>query len=258
LLQQAAAYRALADGGRYRPLRLRPDQPAVEPRAVADPVAAWIVADMMADADARAVTFGLDSALRLPFWAAAKTGTSKAMRDNWCIGFSDRFTVAVWIGNAEGDSMTRVSGTSGAAPVWHDVMLALHRDRPGRPPPRPAGIETRAIAFADGIEQPRSEYFLRGTAQSMVGSAPPGARRPRIVNPVSGTVYALDPDIPLPRQRIRLKAVGAVSGERLALDNRDLGPADSNPMVLPGPGQHRLALLDANGKVLDRSLFTVR
>jgi penicillin-binding protein 1C len=258
LLQQAAAYRALADGGRYRPLRLRPSDPVVEPKAVADPVAAWIVADMLADADARAVTFGLDSALRLPFWAAAKTGTSKAMRDNWCIGFSDRYTVAVWIGNSEGDSMSRVSGTSGAAPVWRDLMLALHRDRPGRAPPRPPGLEDRPVVFADGTEPARAEYFLHGTAQSSVEGAPPAARRPRIANPVSGTVYALDPDIPMPRQRIRLTAVGAAGGERLLLDGRDVGAAASGPMVLPGPGAHRLALVDDAGKVLDRSLFSVR
>jgi penicillin-binding protein 1C len=258
LLQQAAAYRALADGGRYRPLRLRPSDPTGEAKTVADPVAAWIVADIMADADARAVTFGIDSALRLPFWAAAKTGTSKAMRDNWCIGFSDRYTVAVWIGNSEGDSMSRVSGTSGAAPVWRDVMLALHRDRPGRAPPPPPGLESRRIVFADGTEPARPEYFLRGTAQSSVESAPPAARRPRIANPVSGAVYALDPDIPLPRQRIRVTAAGASGGERLLLDDKDLGEAVSGPMVLPAPGRHRLALVDASGKVLDRSLFTVR
>jgi penicillin-binding protein 1C len=258
LLQQAAAYRALADGGRYRPLRLRARDPVGEAKPVADPAAVWIVGDVIADADARAVTFGLDSALRLPFWAAAKTGTSKAMRDNWCIGFSDRFTVAVWIGNSEGDSMSRVSGTSGAAPVWRDVMLALHRDRPGRAPPRPPGLELRPIVFADGTEPPRPEYFLRGTAQSRVEGAPPAARRPRIANPVSGTVYALDPDIPLPRQRIRLTAVGAAGGERLVLDGKDLGDAATGPMVLPGPGSHRLALVDASGKVLDRSLFSIR
>jgi penicillin-binding protein 1C len=258
LLQQAAAYRALADGGRYRPLKLRPGDAAGEAKAVADPVASWIVADIIADPDARAVTFGLDSALRLPFWAAAKTGTSKGMRDNWCIGFSDRFTVAVWIGNSEGDSMSRVSGTSGAAPVWREVMLALHRDRPGRAPPRPAGVERRPILFADSTEPPRPEYFLAGTAQSNVESAPPAARRPRIANPVSGTVYALDPDIPLPRQRIRLTAVGAAGGERLLLDDRDVGDAASGPMVLAGPGSHRLALVDSGGTVLDRSLFTVR
>ncbi|HEY0414222.1 MAG TPA: penicillin-binding protein 1C [Allosphingosinicella sp.] len=258
LMEQAAAYRALAEGGRYRPLRLRGDDPPGAARPVADPAASWIVADMMADADARAVTFGLDSALRLPFWAAAKTGTSKGMRDNWCVGFSDRFTVAVWIGNAEGDSMTRVSGTSGAAPVWREVMLALHRAVPGAPPPRPAGVEPRAIAFADGTEPSRLEYFVRGTGQSTIAAATAAARRPRIASPVAGTIYALDPDIPLKSQRIRLTAVGAASGERLRLDGRDVGAAEASPLVLPGPGSHRLALVDTQGKILDRSLFTVR
>jgi penicillin-binding protein 1C len=258
LMQQAAAYRALADNGRYLPLRLRASDPRGVRREVTTPAAAWIVGDMLADPGARAGTFGIDSALRLPFWAGAKTGTSKAMRDNWCIGFSDRFTVAVWIGNAEGDSMTRVSGTSGAAPVWRDIMLALHAGRPGRQPTRPADVEARAITYPDGIETPRSEYFVRGTGQNEIAYAPPTARRPRIASPVSGTVYALDPDIPLPQQRIRITTVGTVSGERLRLDNRDLGLAEASPTLLPGPGRHRLMLVDNEGKIVDRSLFTVR
>ena len=258
LLQQAAAYRALADHGRYQPLRIRMDDPRAPTRQVIASAAAWIVGDMMSDADARAVTFGVDSALRLPFWTAAKTGTSKAMRDNWCIGFSDRFTVAVWIGNSEGDSMTRVSGTTGAAPVWREVMLALHRIHPGQQPPRPQGVDMQPVSFADAIEPPRTEYFLHGTAQPMVGTVPATGRRARIANPLSGTVYALDPDIPIKQQQIRLTTVGAVSGERLRLDGRDLGPADPAPMVLPAPGKHKLELVDAGGKLLDRSLFTMR
>ncbi|MBV9841944.1 MAG: penicillin-binding protein 1C [Sphingomonadaceae bacterium] len=258
LLEQVAAFRALADAGRYRPLRLRSDDPAGQTRRVMSAQAAWVVADMMSDADARAVTFGVDSALRLPFWAAAKTGTSKAMRDNWCIGFSDRFTVGVWIGNAEGDSMTRVSGTSGAAPVWREMMLALHREVPSMQPRRPAGVSMRAVQFADGIEHSRREYFIGATGQSVLSAAPATARRPRIVSPVSGSVFALDPDIPVDRQRIRLTTTGAASGEHLRLDTLDLGLADASPVVLPGPGPHRLALIDAQARVIDRALFTVR
>jgi penicillin-binding protein 1C len=137
-------------------------------------------------------------------------------------------------------------------------MLALHRDHPGTQPPRPAGIDQRAVRFSDGVEPPRSEYFLGHTGQSELIEAPAAARRPRIVNPVSGAVYALDPDIPVDRQRIRLAATGAVSGEHLRLDTQDLGPADASPMVLPGPGGHHLLLVDTSGKVIDRAFFTVR
>ncbi len=66
-------------------------------------------------------TFGLDSLLTTRFWTAVKTGTSKDMRDNWCIGWSQRYTVGVWVGNASGASMHDVSGVSGAAPVWHEA-----------------------------------------------------------------------------------------------------------------------------------------
>lgn len=258
LVEQVAAYRSLARGGRWAPLRARKDASAEPDRATTTPQAAWLVADMLADPNARASTFGMDSALRLPFWAAVKTGTSKAMRDNWCIGFTDRYTVGVWVGNLEGDPMRAVSGTSGAAPVWRDVMMALHAGRPGRAPLRPPGIEDRAISFAGAIEQPRREYFLAGTGMSRVAVAPAAARRPHIVSPVAGSVYALDPDIPVERQRIAISVSGEVTGHRLQLNGRDLGAAGARPMVLAGPGRHRLRLVDPGGRVVDQLLFTVR
>lgn len=258
LLEQAAAYRSLALGGVWSPLRIRASDPHVAPRRVLSEQASWLVGSILSDPQARAGTFGLDSALKLPFWAAVKTGTSKAMRDNWCVGWSDRYTVAVWIGNLEGDSMKAVSGTSGAAPVWRDVMLALHAHRPGRAPGMPGGIEARDVRFTDGIESPRREFFLKGTGQAVQVAAPANARRPRITNPVSGSVYALDPDIPLDRQRLGFAVTGEVRGHRLVLDRRDLGDAATAPLVLAGPGVHKLALVDPSGHVVDQSRFTVR
>ncbi len=258
LLEQAAAYRSFALGGRWSPLRLREEDPRIAPRRVLSEQASWLVGSILSDPQARSQTFGLDSALKLPFWAAVKTGTSKAMRDNWCVGWSDRYTVAVWIGNLEGDSMKAVSGTSGAAPVWRDVMLALHARAPGRAPPMPEGLEARQIRFAGGLESPRQEFFLSGTSQSVQTAAPATARRPRITNPVSGSVYALDPDIPIGRQRLGLSVTGEVTGHRLVLDQRDLGDARIPPLILAGPGVHRLALIDPSGHVVDQSRFTVR
>ena len=258
LSEQANAYRTLANGGRWAASRMIESDTADPSRPVISPAAAWITADILSDPGARAGTFGVDSALRLPFWSAVKTGTSKAMRDNWCVGFSRRYTVAVWIGNLEGDSMRAVSGTSGAAPVWREVMLALHRQAVPTRPARPTGVEVRPVRFAGGIEPPRTEYFLRGTDQSVYGLAPPEARRTRITSPVSGSVYALDPDIPMDRQRIRITVAGAVGGYRLILDRKDIGPAGAQPLILPGPGAHRLALQDRTGKAVDQILFTVR
>lgn len=258
LVEQANAFRALANQGRWSPVHYRPGERADAPRQVISPGAAFIVGDILADATARADAFGADSALRLPFWAAAKTGTSKGMRDNWCIGWSDRYTVAVWVGNLEGDAMRAVSGTSGAAPVWRDVMLALHAGSPGKPPAMPAGVEARQISLPGTREPPRREYFLRGTAQGEVAAAPAAARRPRITSPVSGAVYALDPDIPIDRQRLAVTVSGSAAGHRLILDKTPLGDAGAAPQILPRPGSHIVTLVDPGGRMIDRVRFTVR
>ena len=259
LVEQANAFRTLANMGKWSPVTFDATRHLREhPRTIVSPAAAFIVGDILADASARADAFGADSALRLPFWAAAKTGTSKGMRDNWCIGWSDRFTVAVWVGNLEGDSMRAVSGTSGAAPVWRDVMLALHAGNPGKPPAMPDGVEARQITLPGTREPPRREYFLTGTAQTEMAAAPQAARRPRITSPVSGSVYALDPDIPLDRQRLAVTVSGAVAGYRLMLDRKILGDADTGQQILPRPGSHMLALVDPGGRTIDRVRFTVR
>ncbi len=256
LVEQAAAYRMLARGGLWSPLRFRPDEADKPDRRVMPEAAAAIVADMLADPGARALSFGLDNQLGLPFWAAVKTGTSKAMRDNWCVGFSQRYTVAVWIGNFEGDSMTGVSGVTGAAPVWRDIMLGLHAGQPPATPARPQGIEERVIRFAPAVEPERHELFLAGTGQNLFAATAPAAGRPRIVTPVAGTIYALDPDIPPGRQQVRFAAAGVDNSARLVLDGRPLAVLDQ--LWNPVPGAHRLVLADANGKALDSVLFHVR
>jgi penicillin-binding protein 1C len=258
LLEQAAAFRALALGGRWSPLLVTRSSPMSDPRQVISQQASWLVSDILSDPNARATTFGMDSALKLPFWAAVKTGTSKAMRDNWCVGFSDRYTVAVWVGNLEGDSMKAVSGTSGAAPVWRDIMLSLHEGHPGQIPRRPEGIEQRYVTFEGNLEQPRREYFLRGTAQSVQQKAPMEAQRPKISNPVNGSIFAIDPDIPIARQRIAVTVSGAVTGYRLLLDKHDIGLAVSRPQILTARGVHKIDLVDMSGKTTDRVQFTLR
>ena len=154
--------------------------------------------------------------------------------------------------------MRAVSGTSGAAPVWRDVMIALHHNQPGRQPARPGNVAAMAVNFATGREPPRSEWFLAGTAQSEMAEAPAFARRPRITNPVSGAVYARDPDIPAGSQSVGVTINGNADGLQLALDGKPLAPSQGAPQVPLAPGSHLLALLDPGGKVIDQVRFTVR
>ena len=274
LLELANAYRALANGGRVSPVAYAPGARAAFTQAL-DAGAAFIVGDILADANARVPTFGSDSVLNTRFWSAVKTGTSKDMRDNWAMGWSQRYTVGVWVGNAGGSPMHDVSGSSGAAPIWADVMAWLHRAAPSRAPRPPAGVLRQPVRFdggADRLESPREEWFVRGTQQAVFAidieapdayiASASGKKHmnfgtpARIIAPAPGSIIALDPDIPPAHQRLQLQAQGGTA-LRWRIDGRPVGQGAALAW-LPWPGRHRVELLDAQGQMQDSVQIEVR
>jgi penicillin-binding protein 1C len=185
-----------------------------------------------------------------------KTGTSKDMRDNWCIGYSSRFTVGVWVGNFSGEPMWDVSGVSGAAPVWHEIMQYLHRRDMGRAPRPPSGVTSLTVSYAEDTEPARGEWFVRGTEMPVVKSAARAAGE-RIGYPGNGTIIALDPDIPEDRQRVFFET-RARTGVGWVLDGEPLAPKAIAGGWDPTPGSHRLTLTDQAGRELDAVSFLVR
>ena len=283
LLTLTNAYRTLANGGVWSQtalLRKLASQAGTKPVAALAPTptpsrralsaaSSYVIADILSDRTARAVAFGLDNPLDTPFWSAVKTGTSKDMRDNWAIGFSSRYTVGVWVGNASGSPMHDVSGISGAAPVWRDVMLHLHqRGRvPSVAPAAPVGVVAQEVRYEPAIEPPRREVFIAGSERMVIqtvastagsaGSAGVSSVQARIASPTPGSIIALDPDIPLKNQRMHFSATAYGKG-RWELDGKLLAPAAGALSWFPMPGPHTLKLLGERGEVLDQAGFEVR
>ena len=257
LWELANAYRTLANGGRGSPLSLQPGGKTVA-QAVVDGGAAYIVADILSDPLARSVTFGLENPLSSRHWAAVKTGTSKDMRDNWCIGFTDRYTVAVWVGNFDGSAMRDVSGVTGAAPVWLELVNYLHRRSASLEPELPQGLLRTSVEYDADVEPARSELFLAGTQTSHVAAKSAAANRANISYPGNGTIIALDPDIPDAVQRVRFLASDGAAGYRWRLDGEDAGSAGRAVFWSPRPGHHELGLVDRDGVEIDRVRFEVR
>jgi penicillin-binding protein 1C len=257
--QQAQAYRALARGGQWSPLTLIPTGAPVNSKSLLAPDATFVVGDILADPAARSVTFGLDSHLDTSFWTAVKTGTSEDMRDNWCIGFSRHFTVAVWVGNYDGDSMRDVSGVSGAAPIWHDIMTALQSGLVSVEPAPPPGVTGELTGFSPPVEPLRKEWYVSGTTPGSEGvTVVPSTVRPSIQSPANGMIIAIDPDIPAGHQRVLIAVRGARPGMILMLNDLPLGAAARERLWQPRPGAYYLTLEDASGQQLDRVLFRVR
>ncbi len=180
LWEAARAYSGLSRGGVVHPLVpvLRawdaegnplPIRRKLKPRRFAEARAVALVTHILSDNAARARAFGLDNALRLPFPAAAKTGTSKGYSDNWTVGFTKERTVAVWAGNFDGTPMIQVSGITGAGPIFKRVMTKAMKDVVPRSLVDRRGLDAFAICPLSGhLAGPHcpaamEELFVPGT-----------------------------------------------------------------------------------------------
>lgn len=251
------AYRTLANDGEKSDVRMTFNQNirSSHQRIFSEQVA-FLLSDILSDRESRSKTFSLESPLATRFWSAVKTGTSKDMRDNWCVGFTDRYTVGVWTGNFSGAPMRNVSGITGAAPVWLDIMRWLHRNQPSQPKKPPKGVVRQEIPLPPG-EQRRQEWFLQGT-EPMPLNSPLRLPFHRIVYPVPDAIIALDPDIPPALQRLFFTAYPPAPSLRWVLDGAELGFADAALAWNPVPGQHSLALIDQHNTLIDTVRFEVR
>lgn len=139
---------------------------------VIDANVAYVVADMMSDDVARAPAFGANTNLTLPDRrVSAKTGTTNGFKDNWTMGFTPQYTVGVWVGNTDNESMENVTGLDGAAPIWNAVMRKVHEGVNPSWFERPPGITDRTVCQPSGLlptaacpgNQQRNEIFVAGT-----------------------------------------------------------------------------------------------
>ena len=258
LYELVSAYRTLARSGVKGSMRLTFDERGPPDVRVMDERASYIVSQILSDRESRSATFGLENTLSTRFWTAVKTGTSKDMRDNWCIGFSDRYTVGVWVGNFSGEPMRDVSGIAGAAPVWLEIMNHLHGSVPSGPPSAPTGVIAKEVSFENGFEPTRKEYFLAGTEPAMTVSAEKTYQRPRIVYPQDETLITVDPDIPDDFQRVPFRSEPEGSAFRWVLNDRETGTATPFFLWEPQRGRHVLSIVDHEGAVVDSVTFTVR
>ncbi len=166
LLELTSAYGVFANGGKRVPpvaiLRIVDFQGNVvydyqPPQAeqVVHAEHAFLISSILSDNEARAMMFGRNSLLNLPFQVAAKTGTTNDFRDNWTMGYTPDLVTGVWVGNADYTPMVNTTGLTGAAPIWSAFMqYAVPIVSGGAPTPfsMPPGIMERTICAISGTE----------------------------------------------------------------------------------------------------------
>jgi penicillin-binding protein 1C len=288
LWELARAYVTLARNGDPIPLTaVMPSgsAPAVQPDAIGSASSWELVTDILSDAHARARSFGVVSALRLPFPTAVKTGTSSDFRDTWTVGYTPDYTVAVWVGNFDGGPMRHVSGVAGAAPLWNRIMLHLYESREPVPFPPPDGLVLMPICATTGLRPGPdcstvvSEYLFPEDIAHYESDRPPPdlphdydqwlASQPaaetgstlRIVRPLDGSYFIItrggDELTPGPLQRLGFEAAGTRQQVRWSLNGRPIGasvPGDRLFWTL-APGSYDLVA--TSGAMRDGVRFTV-
>jgi len=132
----------------YKPL----PSPIFGQKVLPDGVA-FIISDILADNGARLAEFGDNSELKIKDKpVSVKTRYYNDFRDNWTIGYTPSFLVAAWVGNDDNSQMSGlVSGITGAAPIWNDIMSNILKGRAPQPMSRPPGIIQKAVCSDTGL-----------------------------------------------------------------------------------------------------------
>jgi 1A family penicillin-binding protein len=182
LLELTAAYAAFANyGKRVTPMAIRSvdigywllgrspnSQYPISNMQSLSPQVAYLITDILSDDFARMPAFGENSMLKLSRPAAAKTGTTTDFRDNWTVGYTPDLAVGVWVGNANNEAMYKISGITGAGPIWRDFMEEALKGKATRTFERPDGLVKVEICESSGLlptdlcPRRRMEWFIVG------------------------------------------------------------------------------------------------
>jgi penicillin-binding protein 1C len=242
LADMTMLYAGIAEGGTVKPLRLLASAPAGQSHRLFGPVAAYYLRQILAGAalpDGWAMGQGLARSRTIAF----KTGTSYGFRDAWSVGFSNDYTIGVWVGRADGAPSAGRIGRAAAAPILLQTFELLPADRRPEPSP-PAG--TLMVSSTDQLPE-GLRVFTRDSepAQRLqTTNIPP----PSIAFPPNGAV------VPLPASTagtIVLKAEGGREPLTWLINGALLGSYgrfDSVVFEPQGEGVARVTVVDAQGR----------
>jgi len=269
LLELSTAYATLANNGYYTEHTSLLDIHDADgellytadknpPLQILDPRLAWLISDILSDDSARSIGFGAESTLKLDRTAAVKTGTTTNFHDNWTIGYTPDLLVGVWVGNSGYEAMHNVTGLTGAAPIWHEVMRGLLQGRPDHPFAQPNGLTQVEVCDISGLlpsplcPHTHTEWFIAGTEPVQTDTTYQQIWIDTLTNSLADDLTPIERRKPVTVLNIPTEAKAWAHEQGLpllsdySLDSGSLQPSNENPLILLSPHPNTTYRIDPN------------
>ncbi len=239
----AQLYVALADEGVYRPLVMKLGEKQPFEQRLISRRAAWYLKDILRGSP-MPDGWGRGSQVHRPRKIAFKTGTSYGYRDQWAVGYSDRYTVAVWVGRADGSARQQEVGRNTAAPIVFKIFDLLPAEENTRDIPPP-----EAVLVSDNTLLPEAMQRFYAGPQKPAGNVSMRTSAPQIAYPPNGATLQLG-NKPAGRL-IELKATGGQGPLRWIVNGELLPSTDFLSQTFwkaKGPGFVKFVVIDSAGR----------
>jgi penicillin-binding protein 1B len=118
------------------------------PASVADASAVYQVDRMLQTVMERGTGRSARTVLSSTLSVAGKSGTTSDLRDSWFAGFSGSHLAVVWVGYDD-DRSTGLTGSTGALPIWTQIMANLRTTAWN--PPMPPSLHDVPVDYLTGL-----------------------------------------------------------------------------------------------------------
>jgi penicillin-binding protein 1C len=159
LEEMAGLYSIFANGGRYvQPAYTRDSVAAGSGRVsggaagerILSPAATFMINETLSKVNRPDFPLNWESTVHLPK-IAWKTGTSYGRRDAWSIGYNQRYTVGIWVGNFSGLGIPELSGANVATPLLFTVFNTIDYDDDESWFAQPTDCDVRMVCSETGL-----------------------------------------------------------------------------------------------------------
>ncbi len=161
-------YSCFANHGVYEKINWLSDDMLIkekENKQILSNKSSFMIAEMMTNLERPDLPGYWQNTKNLPK-IAWKTGTSYGRKDAWAIGFNNKYTVGVWVGNFSGEGVPQMTGSKNATPILFNVFKSIDSEHSKSWLKKPKDLDIRLVCAESGdIPSERCEneifdYFI--------------------------------------------------------------------------------------------------